>query len=298
MGKRKLHETNFYQCDWTGFAMLEGNCYMPSWTLEGKLIKKGSYCNWESVIAHAEYIYDVEKQMEECDLQRIVEHINQMTGETVNCRVPHFTDLEHVKCADSRALSADQYHEICCQQVNDITAVLISETGDSSEVVLSPSNGSFSFGDAMPAHNPGFTLNCFQSYRKKNNMKELSVMYFDAACGFALNTLASSMFKMQIFGPVLMVQHAKEPSFKPRTRYISFTAAEFEEVFTRKRKKVEQAGVATGEYKVLKTQMQSKLAAFEAKASARAKRPSEAKTAPMPAPSGVQLAALVKEGTA
>ena len=36
MGKRKLHNTHFYQCDWTGFAMQDSNCYMPSWTLEGK----------------------------------------------------------------------------------------------------------------------------------------------------------------------------------------------------------------------------------------------------------------------
>ncbi len=57
MGKRKLHTTTFYQCDWTGYPMKTSNCYLPVWSDNdkdtGKLMKKGSYCNWESVIAHA-----------------------------------------------------------------------------------------------------------------------------------------------------------------------------------------------------------------------------------------------------
>ena len=58
MGKRKIHNSTFYQCDWTGYAMRAPYCYLPQWTSAGKLIKKGCYCNWESVVAHAEAMAD------------------------------------------------------------------------------------------------------------------------------------------------------------------------------------------------------------------------------------------------
>ena len=51
MGKRKISGHTYYQCDFTGFPMKNTNCYLPSWTADGKLQKKGSFCNWESVIA-------------------------------------------------------------------------------------------------------------------------------------------------------------------------------------------------------------------------------------------------------
>ena len=71
MGKRKLHNATYYQCDWTGFPMRCANCFMPSWSTEGKLIKKGSYCNWESVLAHARHLYNVEKTLEAHDRERV-----------------------------------------------------------------------------------------------------------------------------------------------------------------------------------------------------------------------------------
>ena len=30
MGKRKLHELHYYQCDWTGLNMDQSYCYMPA----------------------------------------------------------------------------------------------------------------------------------------------------------------------------------------------------------------------------------------------------------------------------
>ena len=40
MGKRKLHNKSFFQCDWTGFPMNKSYCYMPTWDTNNKLVKK------------------------------------------------------------------------------------------------------------------------------------------------------------------------------------------------------------------------------------------------------------------
>ena len=291
MGKRKLHNTHFYQCDWTGFAMQDSNCYMPSWTLEGKLIKKGSYCNWESVIAHARYIYEVEKQLEDKDLDRITEHINGIVGVCITTDAPHFQDLEHVKASDVLSLTAEEYHEKCCYQSNEIYAVLIDEQGQTSELSLDSNNGKFDFAAAMGHEHK---LCSFRSYRKgKNKDKELNVMHFEQGMGWKINTLASSLFKMQIFGPVLMVQCTKEASFRPRTRYVNFMQSEFEEAFTRKRKRQAEVAVDSGEYSKLKEKMQSSLAAYEASASSLALPAAKAGHAHLPPANGRQLAALV-----
>ena len=57
MGKRKLHHSIYYQCDWTGLPMHKSHCYMPHVAKDKKgrqvIAKRGSYCNWESVVAHA-----------------------------------------------------------------------------------------------------------------------------------------------------------------------------------------------------------------------------------------------------
>ena len=56
MGKRKLHDKTYYQCDWTALPMDSPACYMPSF--DGKKLKKrGNYCNWESVVAHANHLH-------------------------------------------------------------------------------------------------------------------------------------------------------------------------------------------------------------------------------------------------
>ena len=74
MGKRKLHDSSFYQCDWTGFTMQSSNCYMPTWASSlpnEKASKRGSYCNWESVVAHANYRFIIEKKIDQDDLDRV-----------------------------------------------------------------------------------------------------------------------------------------------------------------------------------------------------------------------------------
>ena len=76
MGKRKISGHTYYQCDFTGFPMKNTNCYLPSWTADGKLQKKGSFCNWESVIAQ---LYTQEMAFSE--RQNALAHIEGIIGE-------------------------------------------------------------------------------------------------------------------------------------------------------------------------------------------------------------------------
>ena len=56
MGKRKHLNESFYQCDWTGLQMRAPYAYMPHFAAEGKLVRRGSYCNWECVVAAMQHM--------------------------------------------------------------------------------------------------------------------------------------------------------------------------------------------------------------------------------------------------
>lgn len=304
MGKRKLHNHTYYQCDWTGLPMKSANCFMPSWTLENKLIKKGSYCNWESVLAHASHIHSVEKQLEDKDLERIHDFVKVQMGTDINSTsAPHFTDLEHFKCDGTRSLTATEYHDACCKQTNEVFAVKIDSNGHAFELIMDATDGTFDFSKYMSTNE----ISTFQSYRKgKHKDKDLCVFYHVGGeilsnSGLKFNTFASNLFKMQIYGPVVMVQCTKEASFMPRVRYVDYTLQEFEDNFMRKRKRgaVEVTSLDQAEYGDIKKQMQDSLCAYEKQASSLAAPPAAlAKARKMPPANGRQLAKLVKHEAA
>ena len=305
MGKRKLHNNTYYQCDWTGFPMKGSNCYLPTWTLDDKLIKKGSYCNWESVLAHAQHIFDVEKQLEPKDLERIKDFVKVQMGDTVHSTdAPHYTDLEHFKQDGTRNLSAEEYHKACCYQTDEVVAVKINEAGHVYEVLIEERDGNYDFARFLktPA-NWDLTPSCFQSFRKgKHKEKELCVFYHPSAGrvsgnGLEFNTLASNLFKMQIYGEVVLVQCTKEACFMPRERYVNYTIAEFNDNFMRKRKRVVQDTVSLDaeQYGALKAEMQQSLSAYEEQAVSLASVPGLlAKAAKCPPTNGRDLARLKK----
>lgn len=301
MGKRKLHNQNYFQCDWTGLPMKTANCFMPGWTLDDKLIKKGSYCNWESVIAHAQHIYHVEKQLEDKDLERIWNYVKtQMGGIIHSTTAPHFTDLEHFKSEGTRNLTASEYHTACCYQTDEVSCVKITESGHAFELLLDPHEGKFDFSKYIKS-----SAKCEQEpskihpYRRgKHKEMELCVFYYpDRRNGLELNTLASALFKMQVYGEILLVQCTKEASFMPRERYVNYTLQEFQDNFVRKRKRSTQdtASMNAEEYGVIKAEMQQSLCAFEQQVSSQAKPPpSLVKAAKLPPTNGRDLARLVK----
>lgn len=275
---------------------------MPTWTVDDKMIKKGSYCNWESVLAHARHIFNVDKQLEEKDLDRITEYVfTQMGDTTPSTEAPHFSEIEHFKIEGTKSMNATDYHNACCYQTNEVLGVKINETGHSAEVVMDTNSGKLDF--ALYIKRPPLVADdtnpsMFQSYKKgKNKEKELCVFYYPGKNGFDLNTQASNLFKMQIYGEVLLVNCTKEASFMPRERYTNYLLTDFHECFERKRKRPqpEQVSMRPEEYNALKAEMQASLTDYEKQASSAALVPSQiARATKMPPPDGKQLAKLAR----
>ena len=266
MGKRRLHGASFYQCDWTGFSMRQAFCYMPVWTAAGKLQKKGSYCNWESVIAHAKY----QHQLNEIDadaLEKIKEHVAGICGTPVEA-APYYEDLLHTK----GRLTAWDFHEKCTFERNPITGVKISPNGEVFEVLLMPDQsskmlGKFVFEEYLHKpfsyHGPPSSFHSMRKKGQKPVARALTVWYYNVK-ELPHNATASNLFKMQLYGDVLLVQQSREQSFKPRERYVSFNKVQFDEQFNKKRKRASDTlSLAPAAYAELKQTMQSQLDQYE-----------------------------------
>ena len=285
MGKRKMNGSSYYLCEWTGLPMKNSNCFMPHWSLENKLTKKGSYCNWESVLAHATHIYEVDKQLEENEYKRIRDYVHSVVGTYVE-DAPSFNQLTHF----GGNLSATAYHEKCCVETGEVTVVRIDTTGAAQETMLDTKEGKVDFGWFQ---GPTNVLRTTRKGRSKD--KELCIIY-EPDC-MEPNAAASALFKMQLKGDVLLMQSSKEPSFMPRERYTDFTLEDYEESFSRKRKRVEPTVEALGpdEFKAVNKEMQKKLHHHEQKDSMRALPPADlVKASKMPPTNGHMLAKLAR----
>lgn len=304
MGKRKMHETAYYQCDWTGLPMKSANCFMPSWTADGKLVKKGTYCNWESVVAHARYWEQQalllglsEQQLHTEQLHRIEEYVGEQIGGTTYFNVVDWRELEHF----GGSMSAKDYHNACSHMSNEVFGVKILESGHQNEILMDTNAGTLCIEQHLkrpPLVQDGVQPSMFRSYRKgKHKEKDLCVFYYPNKNGCELNNLASSLYKMQIYGECLLVECTREASFMPRERFVNYTFSDFQDNFLRKRKRAtpEQTSMRPEEYGALKAEMQASLCSFERSASSLAEPPSKvAKVARMPPADGKQLAALAK----
>ncbi len=304
MGKRKLHSTGFYQCDWTGFPMRAAHCYMPTWQradcIEGegasKLVKKGSYCTWEAVVAHA-YMLLERGELTVEQHTKIIEHIENITG-TFTQRAPHFDALAHTK----GTLDAVEFHRTCCELNGPITAVKISPSGEVFEVLIHPVGPRSGYNFAAYMHSPYIScdLSSFHSMRKKGSTRgtdrDLCVWYY-ANKSLPHNPTASNLFKMQLYGDILLVQQSREASFIPRDRFVSFNKAQFDDQFAkRKRVKPDPPSLSPSAYESLKTEMQASLNAIEHKAAEAASAPRESSKAMTLAPTdGKTLAASVRK---
>ena len=225
MGKRKLNGTSYYQCDWTGFPMKQAYCYWPSWSASGKLFKKGSYCTWEAVVAHAEELL-AKGSIAKDEHEKVTEHVTNLTGTVVET-APHYLKLEHTK----GTMKALDFHKECARQKHPITGVKISPDGDVFEVLLHPDpEGAFCFGHFLHKpfsyHGPPSTFHSMRKKGGKNTDRDLSVWYYPVK-DLPHNPHASNLFKMQLYGDVLLVQQSREQSFMPRERFDSADDREF-----------------------------------------------------------------------
>lgn len=298
MGKRKLCGTSFWQCDWTGFPMKASHCYLPTWGASGKLVRKGAYCNWEAVVAHATWMRERD-QLHDDELAQILAHVEMHTGTAVS-PAPHYETLAHTK----GGLDALTFHLMCQRETVPIIGVKIpAGGGEPFEVIITPDPTAADTGRYVFKHflHTPFTYHgqplCFHSVRKgsKNaSARDLCVFYYPAK-DLPPNPTASNLFKMQLYGDVLLVQQSREASFLPRERYISYLKTNFEEQFVKKRKKPDPQSMSLESYGEAKAAMQDALNAVEAAVTASAVPPAQMSTAQRVAPkSGATLAEKVK----
>ena len=292
--------------------MKSGNCYMPSWP-NGKLVKRGHYCNWESVLAHVYHMHDTEKSIETEQLDAVVAHVTELIGPLdaycTTLQQNHYSQLEHFTseptdpCFSDRGSewTSEQYHDYSSRQYDPINAVKISATGDVFDIHLTPKEGRFKFEQylSLPymygdAYHKAASLTASRRGLPKD--RELTAFYWPAKNGLEKNLVASGIFKFEIHGDVLLVLQTKEASFRPRERFVAFTKQQFDELFTpSQRKKQKAKGLTVEEFAVVREGMQEFLNVFEAGVSASAERPQDlGRGAVMPPSSGAELARVAR----
>ena len=143
-------------------------------------------------------------------------------------------------------------------------------------------------------------LSHFRSMRKKGQRgpeRDLTVWYYNTK-ELPFNKAASDLFKMQLYGDVLLVQQSREACFLPRERYISYFKAQFEEGFSKKRKRpAEVPCMTTAQYQDVKGQIQDTLNRYEEAVSAEALPPQQTAHVRAPTKSGRKLAKAAAPST-
>jgi hypothetical protein len=209
-------------------------------------------------------------------LEQIERHAEQVTG-TFVAAAPHYSELNHTK----GRLTMATFHTMCTAQINPIHAVKVTPEGEIFEVILDPQEGEFHFDTYM--HRPYSTASqapaTFHTTRKKGfkaHERDLSVWYFPDK-SLPHNPTATNLFKMQLYGDVLMVQQSREQSFIPRERYVSFTKQCYDEHFAKKRRRSQSdtPSLTPTAYAELKQTMQNSLNEFEHNVSKDAVKPRE-----------------------
>jgi hypothetical protein len=295
MGKRKIHGTTYYQCDWTGLPMRQTNCYLPTWNEAGKLVKHGSYTCWEAVVAHARDMHGG-SEITNFQLEKIEAYIEGVVG----CLVlmsPHWKELAWFTEGGAYT-SPSAFMTECSSPPNPAPAlktVHIAADGAINEVscTIDEAGGKFWTRLMMPPENPDCSPQSFQTVRKKAvKDRELTVFYWPHKNGLAFNQTASNTFKMQIYGDVLLVQNAKEVCFMPRERLVDYSIESYNEQFSTNKRRHKDTAM---DYPAAKELMEKELRQVEAQASAGASLPSDlAKAAVLEPPSGQELAKLMK----
>lgn len=287
MGKRRLNGAQFYQCDWTGLPMSAPFCYLPTWNAQNKLVKKGSYCNWESVVAHVTHMHE-QGGITESLKNKINAHIAEVCGCSVE-KAPHFKNLKHV----GGTMDMYEFHTQSCRQSSQLEAIkLPAETGKAEQIHLEPRcNGQYDFTE----------LQSFTYARKKTQKTQHDLcIFYSNVKKETLNTAACSIFKMQIYGDVLIVQLSREKSFLPRERFLSLSLSLYNELFTNKKRKrtIETESITVETYAQVKKQMQETLNLVEQRVSKEAVEPREmSKTTKLALPSGRRLAQGMKQSS-
>jgi len=294
MGKRKLHECTYFQCDWTGLPMRTSLCYMPVFKADGKISKQGSYICWEAVIAHAAEQHD-KGGISDADLLKVQNHVNEVVGCTVGS-APHWGRLEWLsKESTENALDLHEYLANCehVSKTNK-SVVILHANGEVGEVMASPKDQFYDFkgllaGDELCQAD----IQSFVSMRKKTKDREVVVFHVaDPEQRMPYNEKASNAFKIELRGDVLVAQKTKEACYWDRTRYTDYTLIKFSE--KRKREEARVTGLTTAQYAESRKEMEGELSAFEGVASSLSELPEDlARASVIVPPDATELSQLL-----
>lgn len=263
MGKRKMNEIVYYQCDYTGMPMRTSNCYMPSYSVTGKLLKHGSYCCWEAVIAASGG---------DTNVQALVDEI-------VGCAVAKAPDQCTLSwLSETGAItSIDEFLAACDDPNKPVRVIEIAVDGRLTEAVI-----------ARCAY-LSFTHR-FTTMRKKGKEKAYEICFNGVG---APNTLATQYFKQELSGNVYVALKSKELAIKERSRYLPLDIESFKTMFTSRKRKVD--ALDKSDYESVKTEMKNELMRVEAQAAQASEKPTDlAKAALIPPASGAEIASLLR----
>ena len=263
MGKRKINDIVYYQCDYTGMPMRTSNCYMPSLSATGKLLKHGSYCCWEAVIAASGGDTNVQK----------------LVDEIVGCAVAKAPDQCTLSwLSETGAIaSLDEFLAACDDPNKPVHVIEIAVDGRLTEAVI-----------ARRAYT-GFTHR-FTTMRKKGKEKAYEVCFNGVG---APNTVATQYFKQELSGTVYVALKSKELAIKDRSRYLPLDIESFKAMFASRKRKID--ALDKSDYESVKTEMNNELMRVEAQAAQGSEKPTDlAKAAQMPPASGMEIAALAR----
>lgn len=125
MGKRKIHGITYYQCDYTGFPMRTSYCYAPTWKEDGRMVKQGSYCCWEAVLAAT---------TDSPQAARIKAYIEELVGCELTPAPPH-SELAWLS-ESGRISTIDQFLGACENPFKPVHVVEVDVDGRLTHAVL------------------------------------------------------------------------------------------------------------------------------------------------------------------
>jgi len=288
-----MHEATYFHCDWTGQPMRASNCYMPVWSSDGsrtKVAKHGSYCNWESVVAHAAELYETSQP----ELyERIYEYVAELTGTKV-VRAPHWSRLAWFAKDDQDTLPTIRAFQALCESDLPISIIVIEPDGKTIEQTVSQKEAQANFAQAIGLH--ASEIATFVTTRKKVKDQEICVFHSMPTHGLPENPTATAMLKINMRGRVVLAMRTKELCFVERLRYKTFTLEQLSTIFgSKKRTRESMQSMTADDYAAQRVHMESTLTAVEQYAAASASAPSQlAMGAILPVATGKEIAHLAR----
>lgn len=259
MGKRTSEDGHVYwQCDVTGFPMQARNCYRPTWNKDGKLVKTGSFCNWETLLAFARRKYPDE-------FAKIKAYVSNLLGTTDLQEPPPIEQLVHF----GGCLMASDYHAKCCEYSESTlkcVCILLAEQ-ECIEVHVN-------LGEIVS--DMEIITDRKRPFKRDHKIQLLNIKNDNH---YKINQLACKLFNGSFYGHVFVTEVVQEASFLPRTRYVPLSLDTFKECFFKNKKRrlqdTSSVSMTTKKYNEEKAAIEARFKEFEQQASKNAFLPQE-----------------------